>query len=78
MRCPVRAYCLELEMRDGKLGGYRDQRIRAGFTGEELRAMRPRWLNGESVLDLLWPVPPEQDQSAATRLQANGREAAQR
>lgn len=54
--CPVRAECLEREMRAGVLGTDRDQRIRAGFTGGELRQMRALWLAGTSVLDLLWPI----------------------
>lgn len=56
VRCPVRAACLEREMRHPNLGPSRQQQIRAGLTGGELRAMRKRWLAGVSVLDLLWPV----------------------
>lgn len=54
--CPVQAHCLEREMRRDYLGPGRQQQIRAGFTGGELRLLRQRWLTGVSVLDLLWPV----------------------
>lgn len=54
--CPVRAHCMEREMRRGDLGPDRQQQIRAGFAGGELRLLRQQWLAGVSVLDLLWPV----------------------
>jgi hypothetical protein len=57
--CPVRAECLELEMRTATFNP-RNQRIRAGLVGGVLRQMHTRWLAGESVLDLLWPAPVEE------------------